>query len=290
MATTLALTALGLSVVLGSLFQPLQSNAVFATQRPAEWPVISQNLLLVTAHPDDESLFFAPTILALQNTPAVNLFHVCLSNGNAEGLGATRKIELERSLDVLGIARTKRWLVEHADLQDNQTAFWDADVIATVLKPYILNLKIDTILTFDGKGVSSHPNHMSLPAGAKALIKSLDTPVRLFSLVSSSLLVKYVSILTVPFHKLQIYSYRALQLYESKILDIIGIWFPDLLNPAIPRQPDANAMPMFISGYQQYQQALASMQAHESQLVWFRYLNVAFSTYLWVNSYLEVIV
>jgi len=34
------------------------------------------------------------------------------------------------------------------DLQDNQTAFWDAGVISTVLKPYVLNLKIDTVSLF----------------------------------------------------------------------------------------------------------------------------------------------
>jgi len=113
MATTFALGILGLSVVLGSLYQPLESNPVFSTQKPAEWPVSSRNLLLVTAHPDDESLFFAPTILALANKPAVNLFHLCLTNGNAEGLGSIRKTELERSLDVLGLPKTKRWLVEH---------------------------------------------------------------------------------------------------------------------------------------------------------------------------------
>jgi len=51
--------------LLGALYQPLESNGLFATQKLGEYDVVSKNLLLVTAHLDDESLFFAPTILSL---------------------------------------------------------------------------------------------------------------------------------------------------------------------------------------------------------------------------------
>lgn len=38
--------------------------------------------LLITAHPDDECMFFAPTILALNNTKS-EVFLLCLSEGTS---------------------------------------------------------------------------------------------------------------------------------------------------------------------------------------------------------------
>jgi len=113
MLPTSAIVILVLSVVLGALYKPLDSNSSFATQKPREWDVTSKNILLVTAHPDDETMFFAPTILALQRKADMHLYHLCLSNGDAEGLGERRWKELQSSLDILGIPPTRRWLVNH---------------------------------------------------------------------------------------------------------------------------------------------------------------------------------
>lgn len=38
-------------------------------------------VLLITAHPDDECMFFAPTILALTRLAPENVYLLCLSNG-----------------------------------------------------------------------------------------------------------------------------------------------------------------------------------------------------------------
>lgn len=38
-------------------------------------------ILLITAHPDDECMFFAPTILSLGNSVRAELFLLCLSEG-----------------------------------------------------------------------------------------------------------------------------------------------------------------------------------------------------------------
>lgn len=71
-------------------------------------------ILLLTAHPDDESLFFAPTVLALrEDLTHPEIYSLTMSVGNAHGLGETRKEELSRSLDVLGIDEDKRWIVDH---------------------------------------------------------------------------------------------------------------------------------------------------------------------------------
>src|ERR1700722_1351462 len=79
----------------------------------------SRNVLLVTAHPDDECFFFAPTLLALRqgrNSRALTpeLFSLCLSTGDAGGFGETRIEELGRSLDVLGVEKARRWVVDNS--------------------------------------------------------------------------------------------------------------------------------------------------------------------------------
>jgi len=51
---------------------------------------------------------------------------------------------------------------------------------------------------------------------------------------------------------------------------------------------DHVTIPVFISGAQEYLTALKSMYQHRSQIVWFRYLYVAASRYMWVNEWLEV--
>ena len=61
----------------------------------------ARRVLLVTCHPDDETMFFGPTILSMTKNPSVSLFLLCMSNGR-EG-GHIRKHELYRACKVLGI-------------------------------------------------------------------------------------------------------------------------------------------------------------------------------------------
>ena len=48
------------------------------------------------------------------------------------------------------------------------------------------------------------------------------------------------------------------------------------------------SVPVFVSGAREYLTALKSMYEHRSQLVWFRWLYVVASRYMWVNEWLEV--
>jgi len=71
----------------------------------------SKKVLLVTAHPDDEALFFSPTLLAVPR--GVQVFSLCLSYGDSEGLGQVRKEEFHRAMDVLKIPDNRRWILNH---------------------------------------------------------------------------------------------------------------------------------------------------------------------------------
>ncbi|OBZ67678.1 putative N-acetylglucosaminyl-phosphatidylinositol de-N-acetylase [Grifola frondosa] len=283
---TFWLSVLVLSFVGNFLLWPLYSNIDIIVPRHDEHP---SRLLLLTAHPDDECMFFAPTILAVlaQPSPPPKLYSLCLSIGDAGGLGNVRMDELEKSLDVLGIERDRRWVLDHPALKDNITAQWDAQIVADVLKPYVLRHHITTILTFDHHGISEHPNHVSLPQGAERLIstfrESSETtdPPRLFTLVTVPLQRKYTSLVAPLTTKAQL----VVSAFLQRVIDSSTSILPQLSGKYF----DIPSSPIIISGWSEYARALRAMRQHRSQLEWFRWLYVAFSQYMWVNEWVEVV-
>ncbi|KAI0346692.1 LmbE-like protein [Trametopsis cervina] len=273
----LTLTRVTTFVVLLALFVralqvPLQNNVVEFLKGDAD-----ANILLLTAHPDDECMFFAPTVLALAAADAGgspqskkhNVHSLCLSAGNADGLGDVRRDELSRSLDVLGIEAGRRQLIDHPDLQDDITLKWNKSIITQVLEPYVTQNNITVILTFDTYGISGHPNHKSLPRGVLHFLSVFSethtTPrPRLFALVSHSMGDKYIGPLAALLAKL------------------------DLLVGSLV-STGASGLPVFVAGIGAYRRALSAMMQHRSQLVWFRWLYVSFSRYMWVNEWVELL-
>ncbi|KAL1658543.1 putative deacetylase LmbE-like domain-containing protein [Schizophyllum commune] len=242
-------------------------------------------VLLVTAHPDDEAMFFAPTLLALA-AKNVSVYSLCLSVGNADGLGDVRRREFGESLDALGVPEKRRWVLDDPALQDNFTAIWDADAIARTVLPYVAESAITTILTFDREGVSQHPNHRSIREGIRTLLSSaysddldafpttLATHPRFFTLVTVPLASKYLGVIA------------SLQASPTTGDDTTAKDVDS--NPT--RTPSAPVIPAFISGWAEYKTAVRAMRRHKSQMVWFRWLYVAFSRYMWVNEWFEVAV
>jgi len=209
------------------------------------------------------------------------VYSLCLSVGDADGLGGIRKDEQDKSLDVLGVARDRRWVLDHPEMKDNITQHWDAKVVSDVLRPYIQEHEITTILTFDRWGISSHPNHQSLPRGvAHYLNASLPwtskTP-RLFTLVSVPVVHKYIG----PTSAL-------LARWDLTIQSLFD-WGSAILAGGRPEKPHQSQprLAVFVSGFKEYRAALRAMMQHHSQLVWFRWLYVAFSRYMWVNEWVE---
>lgn len=90
-----------LAILVPSLY--LYTVAVVSTRLPS---LRNKRICLLIAHPDDEAMFFAPAVLALTRPGSGNHVKIlCLSSGNAEGLGDTRKRELVKSGLVLGLRK-----------------------------------------------------------------------------------------------------------------------------------------------------------------------------------------
>ncbi len=94
------LTLLGALVVLVPVLYMYTASVV-----TSRFPMLqNKRICLLIAHPDDEAMFFAPTVLALARPETGNHVKIlCLSSGNADGLGETRKRELVKSAMVLGL-------------------------------------------------------------------------------------------------------------------------------------------------------------------------------------------
>src|SRR3954454_11581226 len=113
------------AVLFALLLYPEHSSNPFSLTNPT--PSTHQKILFITAHPDDEALFFAPPLIALTRSNITtepllpshdkanhspDVYSLCLSTGNADGLGHVRVTELKKSLDLLGVPDGKRWVLD----------------------------------------------------------------------------------------------------------------------------------------------------------------------------------
>ncbi|XP_075374446.1 N-acetylglucosaminyl-phosphatidylinositol de-N-acetylase isoform X2 [Mycteria americana] len=206
-------------------------------------------LLLVTAHPDDEAMFFAPTVLGLGRAGA-RAAVLCCSAGNYYNQGEIRKKELEQSCFLLGIPASDVTVVDHRDLPDNPAVEWDTQLLAAFVLKHIEAKNINLVVTFDAGGVSGHANHISLYTALRYLHSERKLPegCRVLVLESVNLFRKYISMLDVP------------------------------ISCLLPR--DA----LFILTEEETEQARRAMRCHRSQLLWFRHIYMLFSRYMVINS------
>jgi N-acetylglucosaminylphosphatidylinositol deacetylase len=158
-------------------------------------------VLLVTAHPDDEAMFFVPTIHALLHSDSgggggrrYELSLLVLSAGDADGLGKVRTAELRDAARVLGLggggggaagaadaaaapatavlaAAAAVRIVEHAGLRDGLRTRWAAELVALLVGREAKRRRADAIVTFDEGGVSGHANHADTFRGVRHFLR-----------------------------------------------------------------------------------------------------------------------
>ncbi|GAA5902918.1 N-acetylglucosaminylphosphatidylinositol deacetylase [Sporobolomyces salmoneus] len=245
------LILLGISLLLVSTQSRWQSwtiDSELATTKSVLW---------VTAHPDDESFFFAPTITNLVKAPvSTRASLLCLSIGDYEGVGSIRQEELQSSCRVLGIEEARCVAVNHSLLPDNPSVKWPADAVLTFVKRYASVFNTDAIITFDEYGVSGHANHRVLHEILSQAVHDGTLPTPVYSVRSANVIAKYTSLLLLPFAFVK-------HLLSASLL------------------PSKSSPSLFVSSFDSFSVARASFAAHESQSRWFRTLFINASRYLW---------
>jgi N-acetylglucosaminylphosphatidylinositol deacetylase len=211
-----------------------------------------RKILLVIAHPDDESMFFTPTINYLISR-GHDIYILCISTGNADGIGDVRKQELYQASAILKVPLHQVKILDHPDLQDGFGKVWDSTLLAQIIEAEIDTHSIDLILTFDNYGVSGHCNHCDVNRGVWRLLNTTSQrKIEAWELVSTNILRKY-----------------------SGPLDI---WLSFLY--AMRSSTD----PIHCLLNQNPTKSYSAMAQHMSQWVWFRKLFVGFSSYTFVNT------
>ncbi|KAI3455155.1 hypothetical protein Pfo_011818 [Paulownia fortunei] len=211
-----------------------------------------RNVLLVIAHPDDESMFFAPVINYLISR-GHNLHVLCMSTGNADGMGSIRKEELYLASAVLKIPTQQVKILDHPDLQDGFGKAWNWNLLASIIDNETCTYSIDLIITFDDYGISGHCNHRDVHQGVRKLLHDASgRHLEAWELVSTNIVRKYIG----P----------------------VDIWLSILF-----ARHQKNGQSHCLLNLDP-QKSYAAMAQHSSQWVWFRKLFVAFSSCTYVNT------
>jgi len=208
-----------------------------------------KKLLIVIAHPDDEVMFFSPSIFNLIEVLGKdNVFLLCLSNGNFYGIGEQREKELFSSCRQLGIPRANVSLANHDQFKDDPKIIWEQEKLKEVIELTCENFGVDTILSFDTYGVSGHQNHKDVHKSVSALNKFTQ-----FFLCDVNIIRKYCSIVDV-------------------LCTTVTHYFSN----------DSSYL-IFINSPLAVLRSYIAMRCHKSQLVWYRKLYFLNCRYILVN-------
>ncbi|MCA1007666.1 PIG-L family deacetylase [Rhodococcus hoagii] len=132
-------------------------------------------VLVVVAHPDDES-FGLGGVLAALAVAGADLRVLCLTSGEASTLGAgvdlatTRRGELSAAADELGIGR-----VDLLDFPDGGLDAVDPAVLDSVVRGALRSAT--TLVVFEASGVTGHPDHRAATASAVRVARAQDLRV-----------------------------------------------------------------------------------------------------------------
>ena len=181
---------------------------------------------------------------------------------------------------------------------DSMTSSWDPTAVANVLSSAFASVgssqnpqkgnsskmensgdpplaTIDILLTFDSRGVSDHPNHISLYRGARAWLTALmankpgwKCPVELYTLTTTNVFRKYITFLDAPVTMLL----GALQTAKGNK----------------KRRAESGRIPqriLFVSDPAQWRKGQKAMtRGHQSQMRWFRWGWIGVGRYMVVND------
>lgn len=208
--------------------------------------------LLVIAHPDDECMFFYPTLKTLVRR-GCSLHILSLSNGGADGLGPTRTKEMRKAAMLHGVATAT--VVDDPLLRDGMHTRWDQEAVARCVEAHLARMPGDhiAVVTFDDCGASGHPNHIAASAGVRAFLSQGFNDVRLA---------------------------RRIAHYE---LESASIWWRYLGPLAIALSWLFAKRDCLVFVNMDTHAAYCALSTHASQFVWYRKVFVVISAYTYYN-------
>ncbi|KAK3987464.1 hypothetical protein QBC44DRAFT_331271 [Cladorrhinum sp. PSN332] len=229
----------------------------------------AKNLLIVTAHPDDECLFFAPSILGVLDRSKHTVGGLLvMSLGNKYGKGETRGQELKGSCKALGIHFQRCVALDHPDLQDDPGVWWDTGLIENFVHEHVMKWEVDAIITFDEGGVSGHVNHRAVAVAVRHYTATNPEAPVAFSLTTTSLIRKYTFLGDLPLTALR-FAWRITE----------ALWFP-----ASKADPKTTDRALAANSWHRYLLTRSAFASHRSQYTWDRYLYMILSRYVWFND------
>ena len=278
----------------------LPSSSFFSTtSSPPSPPSPPLPLLLVTAHPDDESMFFIPTLEALRHSGACSETHIlCCSTGNSEGRGSVRAGELVNATRLLGIREQNVAVLDHYALRDGMREKWDSSAVAAAIRASVRKILESQgvtrkdhssslgicIVSFDERGVSGHPNHCAVYKGVEEFLQGSvelgqnisSNQVFCYKLETVSMWRKFSSIfdigLSFLIHTIRMAFFLLVQgsclRFNTSSQDSSSKGWPEHL---------------FLVGGG-IKRAHSAMMEHKSQFNWWRQLFIIFSRYSFVNT------
>ena len=234
---------------------------------PQVAPMLGAEALLVTAHPDDEAMFFVPAVAALR-LAGWEVRLLCLSAGCGGGDGAVRTAEAHVSARVLGMAAAE--VLDDARLPDGMATAWPAAVVAAAVRGALRRRpQVRLLLTFDALGISGHVNHTAVHAGVCALLRSAGGGALppCYALETVAVPRKFASLL-------------------DALPSAAATWARNAWSDS--GGPGAGAPAAVIVGSARPLLSHAAMAAHASQYVWFRRFFICCSRHTFINTLTRV--
>lgn len=233
----------------------------------------SKKFLIVVAHPDDECLFFSPTIIGLTSRKKQGHL-IVLSNGNNYGLGSIRQKELNGSCQQLGIDLSYCLALNITNIQDNPHQWWSKDILFDIIDKYVKEFEIDLLITFDRGGISGHINHRSIAIASEYYIEKKSQTPLIYQLSTVSTLFEFSSIFD---------SFRTIIKFLPRLFrSLFSTLFPYLFSA-----PN-NKNILFVNSPFGYFQGLKAFHSHRSQMLWFRHLYTTFSRHMFINDLIRI--
>ena len=224
---------------------------------------LNKSICIIVAHPDDEVMFFGPIIRYLSSFKNHRVHILCLTTGNYYGLGETRREEMKASCTHLVLTGLKSKnldnieIIEEPALPDHPTNEWDEDLCSQIVLNYIRKHRIEIVVSFDEYGISSHLNHCTLNKILKKVKQNNSEleGVKFFKLKTVNLFRKYMF------------------LFDLLTTFVLRLFFKNAKESLIA-----------VNSYGDFMVTIKSMMKHKSQLVWFRWLYIFTSRYMFINN------